>query len=69
MLYATIRALGSLPSVALSSPMAVVLYPFMLLPKSVKSKRVAGFIFYQPTNFFAVESKFLKSNIKVQADM
>jgi hypothetical protein len=32
MLYAAIRALGSLPSVALSAPMAVVLYPFMLLP-------------------------------------
>jgi hypothetical protein len=52
--------------------MVVVLYPFPGapgLPKGVKSKRVAGFIFYQPTNFFAVESKFLKSNIKVQADM
>jgi len=42
-LYATIRALGSLPSVALSCPMAVALYPFMLLPQSVKSKRVTVF--------------------------
>lgn len=32
MLYATIRAFGSLPSVALSSPMAAVLYPFMRVP-------------------------------------
>ena len=32
MLYATIRALGSLPSVALSSLMAIVSYLIMLLP-------------------------------------
>jgi hypothetical protein len=32
MLYATIRALGSLPGVALFSLMAGALYPFMLLP-------------------------------------
>ena len=32
MLYAAIEALGSLPSVALSSPIAMALYPGMLLP-------------------------------------
>jgi hypothetical protein len=31
MLYATIRALGLLPSIALSSLTAAALYPFMLL--------------------------------------
>jgi len=29
----------------------VALYPFMLLPQSVKSKRVTAFISYQLTNF------------------
>jgi hypothetical protein len=32
MLYAAIEALGSLPSVALSSPIAMTLYLYMLLP-------------------------------------
>jgi len=47
-LYATIMALGSLRRVGLPSPMAVALYPFPGAPG-------AGFISYQPTNFFAVE--------------
>ena len=32
LLYAAIEALGSLPSVALSSPIAMTLYLYMLLP-------------------------------------
>ena len=49
MLYATIRALGSLPSVALSSPMAVVLYPFMLEGETLWLNQAALAKLYQTT--------------------
>jgi hypothetical protein len=55
MLYATIRALGSLPSVALSPLMAIVSCLIMLLPESVKSKRVKGIVLDQTTSFYVVD--------------